>query len=133
MPHEVNAESGLPACKQVLEVVRDHFGWSVTTEDSLTATHDYAIAIDAAPTAEVLNVHVQVVSTCCTIDAIPYRRCVPNVCLKGKWCPSGSNLPKESTEESDAHVKTNVQCYSVAITDKRTPEADQVSMTLRKS
>ena len=86
MPHEVNAENGLPACKQVLEVVQDHSGWSVTTEDSLTAMHDYAIAIDTAPTAEVLSIHVQVVSTCCTIDAIPYRRRAPIACLKGKWC-----------------------------------------------
>ena len=133
MPHGVSAESGLPACKQVLEVVQDHSGWSVTTEGSLIVMHDYAIAIDTASTAEVLSVHVQVVSTCYTIDAVPCRRCVPIAYLKGKWCHSGSKLPKERKEESDAHVRTNVLCCSVATADKHTPEADQVSMTLRMS
>ena len=117
MPHGVSAENGLPACKPVLEVVQGHSGWCVTTEGSLIVMHDYAIAIDTASTAGVLNVHGQVVSTCCTINAVPCRRYVPIACLKGKWCHSGSNLPKESKEESDAHVRTNVP-VSCATADK---------------
>ena len=62
MPHEVNAENGLPACKPVLEVIQDHSGWCAITEGSLIVTHGYAIAIDIASTAEVLNIYGQVVS-----------------------------------------------------------------------
>ena len=133
MPHGVNAENGLPACKPVLEVVRGHSGWYVTTEDSLIVMHGYAIAIGIASSAEILNVHGQVVSTRYTIIAAPCRRRVSIACLKEKWCHSGSKLPKENKEESDAHARTNVLCCPCATAYNRTPVVDQVSMTLRMS
>ena len=120
----MSAKNGLPECKPVLEIVQGPSGWSVTTEGSLIEMHDYAIAIDTISTAGVLSVHGQVVSTCCTINVVPCRRCVPMACLKGKWYYSDLNLPKESKEESDTYVRINVLYCSCARADKHTPEAD---------